>query len=182
MDSAILNGRGYSFISAIGLAVIAVGAVRLAMLGRAVDAAVFAALVALAILFMMAKTGLPRIFTALFLIACAVNAAGYVFTLWHEETAFDETVHAFTSFTIAAAAGWYLVVRNDVASDPPRQVAMITAIGLVVGVLWEIFEWAIGIIGTRRDTIIDLVMDIIGSVAAGMFCAWAASRHQAKAR
>ncbi len=180
MDNAYLNGRGYTFVSSIGLLVIAFGAIRLAMLGRWVDALVFAALIVLAILFMAAKTGLPRIFTALFLVACAVNASGYVFTLWHEETAFDESVHAYTSFTVAAAAGWYLVVRREVASDPLRQVAIITAIGLVLGLLWEVFEWAIGIIGSRRDTMIDVVMDTIGSVAAGAFCAWAASRQPAR--
>ena len=57
-----------------------------------------------------------------------------------------------------------------------RFVLAVSAIGLVLGIAWEIFEWAVGIINGWADTLVDIVMDVLGAVAAGLFCVWAAGK------
>ena len=41
---------------------------------------------------------------------------------------------------------------------------------LAMGLLWEGFEWVIGIIGSPRDTAVDLAMDVLGGLLAAAFC------------
>lgn len=122
-------------------------------------------------------------FVLLFVIAGAVNAAGYVLSLWHETTPFDEIVHAFTSFSACAAAGWLILARTQMlqAGETGKVVLAVLAIGLVLGVLWELFEWAIGIIGGVEDTTADLLLDGLGAAAAGLFCAVVARRQRSRA-
>lgn len=47
----------------------------------------------------------PAFYVALLAAALLVNAAGYLFALWHERTLFDEAAHLFTSFSLVAAIG-----------------------------------------------------------------------------
>lgn len=171
----------FRWASQLALLVAALGALYLLAENRWSDAAALGAVALLGSIFIAARDRLPSLFTLLFVIAGLVNALGYVLTLWHEATPFDEIVHAFTSFTLCAAAGWLLLSRTKLLSgnQNARLILAVAAIGLVLGLLWEAFEWMIGIIGSPRDTIMDLVMDMVGAIAAGLFCAWAAgnSRH-----
>lgn len=91
-------------------------------------------------------------------LAALINGAGYAFTLWHDRTAFDEAVHCYTSFAIVAAVGRYAFPRSS-------SLALII-FGIAIGVGWEIFEWAIGIIGDPYDTMGDLLMDGLGAALA----------------
>ncbi|HEV2080160.1 MAG TPA: hypothetical protein VGR19_09755 [Allosphingosinicella sp.] len=116
---------------------------------------------------------LPSVFSLLFLLAGTVNAAGYIYTLWKQPYVFDEGVHAFTTFTVCAAIGWWYLRSRSSLPRPLRIVAVVAAIGLVLGIAWELFEWAIGIVGDWGDTLLDLAMDMVGAVAAGLFCVWA---------
>ncbi len=43
--------------------------------------------------------------------------------------------------------------------------------GLVFGLVWEGFEWVIRLIGGQRDTLVDLAMDSLGAVTAGILFA-----------
>ena len=106
----------------------------------------------------------PSFYAALLALAALVNLAGYLFSLWHEETIFDEAVHAFTSFALVAAIG-----RARAARTRTLSVWAQLGIALVLGVAWEVFEWMVGMIGTMRDTAIDLAMDAAGGLAAGWF-------------
>lgn len=126
----------------------------------------------------------PDRFVALFrlalLAAALVNAVGYIFELWEPKGPFDELVHAFTSFAGCAGIAWLLLGRSDLVSGrrPWALVGVTVAIGVVIGIAWELFEWAVGIIGARDDTISDLVMDAIGALGAGLFCAWVAGKRR----
>jgi membrane associated rhomboid family serine protease len=123
---------------------------------------------------------LPRLFSLLFVLAGALNAAAYVFDLWDRIGIYDEFVHFYTTFAVAGAFGYFAFHRPHVsdASYLWRFVAVVTAFGFGVGVLWEVFEWAIGIIGDWVDTVVDLAMDTLGAAAAGLFCAWAVRRQR----
>ena len=117
---------------------------------------------------------LHPLFGLLLTLAAIVNTAGYVFGLWHEQTPFDEIVHAFTAFAgMAAAGGMVLKPHLQPRSGLFWRAA---AIALVIGLAWEAFEWAVGIIGDLRDTSIDLLMDVVGAVAAAALLLWLAHR------
>lgn len=115
-----------------------------------------------------AKSKLPSFLGFMLAVAATVNGAGYALQLWHDETLFDEIVHAFTTFAGMAAIGWSLRDNDRFAGSTKRLLSSVVAIGLALGVLWEILEWAIGIIGRPKDTAIDLLMDCAGAAAAGL--------------
>ena len=144
------------------------------------DAAASGSLALLGAAFLGARDRLPSLFSLLFLVAAAVNAAGYIFSLWKSPVWFDEAVHAGTSFTIMAAVGWLLLGRSRLSASgqKSRFILAVGAIGIALGIGWELFEWLIGIIGDTRDTIVDLVMDTIGALLAALFCAWSVDRDR----
>lgn len=125
----------------------------------------WAACAAVAIVVHLFRDKLPPFFGLMLTSAALVNAAGYVFNLWHQQTLFDESVHAFTTFAVMGAAGWFWLPATHRPST--RFFLWFGVAGVLAGVAWEIFEWAIGIIGDLRDTLIDLVMDSLGLAAAG---------------
>ena len=168
------NGFRYAGFGLTALALIA--AAYLVLQGRWLDAAVMAGFVLGGVVLALWRDRLPSLFTFLFALAGAINAAGYVFNLWTTPAWFDEAVHVFTPFSIVAALAWILVKRDKALPSvrPGSYFLKIVLLGLAVGIAWEGFEWLIGIIGGTRDTVIDLAMDTLGAVLAALFCLWAA--------
>lgn len=154
-------------------------AVWLGLQGRWFEAGIMAGFVLAAFLFGVWRDWLPSLFTFLFTFAAAMNALGYVLELWKTPFWFDEVVHVITPFTIVAAVAWIMVKRDNAfpLKNPAEYPIKIVLIGLVVGVLWEGLEWAIGIVGTWNDTLVDLLMDGIGASLAALFC-WSAARSE----
>jgi len=154
-----------------------------AWVGNWVEAGALLALGGLGGVAIKIQDRLPALFVLLVVIAGVVNAAGYVVGLWHETTPFDEIVHAFTSFSVCAGVGWLILDRTELlrAGETGKIVLALLAIGLLLGLLWEVFEWAIGIIGGAEDTMVDLLMDGLGAAAAGLFCAIVARRRRSRA-
>lgn len=116
------------------------------------------------------QRSLPSSIIFLLYLVVAVNVAGYVQNLWRERTMFDELVHASTSFAGMAALMWVTARRTRLLHGRRGITVVVSALvaGLLLGLAWEGFEWLIGIIGNRRDTLIDLAMDCLGAVAAGL--------------
>lgn len=173
-----LDRGAYRHASLLLLAVLATAAVGFAVEGSWFRAAAVGALAVLGLTFIAVKNRLPSIFTLLFLLAGIVNMAGYLFDLWRSPLWFDEAVHGYTSFAIAAAIGWAMLARTALLAEAKgwKVTLSVTLIGLVLGAAWEVFEWIIGIIGSPADTVIDMVMDVIGAILAGLFCAWASEQ------
>ncbi len=107
----------------------------------------------------------PGFYVALLAGAVLVNAGGYLLSLWHDRTIFDEAVHLYTSFAVVAGIGRYTVGRAAFQGFSSRLWPLLI-VGIALGVAWEVFEWAVGMIGSRRDTIMDLAMDTAGAAIA----------------
>jgi hypothetical protein len=113
---------------------------------------------------------------SLLVVAALVNAAGYLWDLYDRFGWFDEAVHAYTTFalTLPLALLLYNVVLTGAQTHTILFVLAVSSLGVAIGVLWEIAEWAYdqmvpenAILG-KLDTIIDLIMDILGGVVAGI--------------
>lgn len=105
-----------------------------------------------------------------------LNAAGYAFGLWDRPFWFDEVVHAYTMFaiTLVLALRLYDVTLTGAREHGLLLVLTIAAIGVGIGGLWEVAEWAYdqwmaegdAILG-KWDTMVDLIADTAGTLAAG---------------
>lgn len=112
---------------------------------------------------------LPGLISFLVVLAAIINAGGWAWN-WYNLVWFDEFVHAFTSFAVMSAVGYVAWSRNWTSAVPGtvRFVLWAAAVGLGLGIVWEIFE-SLFLNLTFRDTIVDLVMNTLGAAAAGWF-------------
>lgn len=118
-----------------------------------------------------------KLFYGLVLVLAAlVNAAGYLLSLWHDETVFDEVVHLFTSFAVLASIGKFLITAKGMRPSATLT-AWLLAFALILGIAWEFFEWVIGIIGGRQDTLMDLAMDVAGGALAAALVSSVFAKH-----
>lgn len=110
------------------------------------------------------------------LIALTVNIAGYVWDLYERFSWFDEVIHTYTAFaiTLPLALLLYGVVLSGAETRPILFVLTAASLGLAIGTLWEIVEWGYdqvvpgNVILGKTDTMIDLILDFIGALAAGI--------------
>lgn len=109
-------------------------------------------------------------------VAILVNIAGYALNLYDRFRWFDEVIHTYTSFalTLLLALLLYGDVLAGVRRSPFLLILTVTSLGIAVGALWEIAEWGYdqmvpenAILG-KNDTIIDLILDCVGALAAGI--------------
>lgn len=109
--------------------------------------------------------------------ALAANAAGYQFGLWTNPAWFDEAVHGFTLFALTLVVGLYLYGRvlAGARAHPLLLTLSVAAVGLGIGGLWEVMEWAYdhwfaagNVILGKWDTVTDLVHDTLGALLAGV--------------
>jgi uncharacterized membrane protein YjdF len=102
----------------------------------------------------------------------AANVAGYAFDLYAAFWWFDRVLHAAT---ILALTFWLAIMF---LGDGIRQgrtvlfIVLIASAGVAIGALWEVAEWVFDrfasgdVIKGKDDTVIDIVMDTLGAVAA----------------
>lgn len=109
-------------------------------------------------------------------IAALGNIAGYLFNLYDKWVAFDEVIHGFTllAVTLLLGLGTYRSVLTGFTGHGLLLVLMIASFGVAIGAVWEILEWGLdqltphSTIKGKFDTIIDLVLDMAGSVVAAL--------------
>lgn len=125
----------------------------------------------------------PALVAVLLVIAAIGNLAGFLFffdVVW----SYDKFMHLYTSFAIGLALA--LVLRASLIArlrpHPRLIVATIAAMGMGLGVLWELAEWVVDIRGYptvikgKSDTMLDLIADGIGALLAGFVAAYRAGR------
>ena len=163
------NWRGYRVAAWIGQFLLAIAtAIVLVRTGWQAAIILLGFLVA-SFIFVLKERQLPTLFDLLFVIAALLNAGGWI-GLFYQPGLYNEITHAFTTFSITLALSFLVyqpmlpVFRNH------RLVYILTIIsfGLAIGALCEAFEWLIATINSLDDTIVDLIMDAIGAIAASL--------------
>ncbi|TFY98455.1 hypothetical protein [Ramlibacter rhizophilus] len=109
---------------------------------------------------------LPSLLRLLLVLAALLNAAGGFFRWFDNVPWFDELAHGYTGFAGLAAIG-FLYARVDVLRRDSL-VGWCAAMGLALGVGWEVLEGMAGPLGLV-DTLSDLVMDVLGAALGGAF-------------
>jgi hypothetical protein len=132
-----------------------------------------------AVVFMLLDERLPALFDVLFVASAILSGIGWSWDPQPWANVYNEVNHFFTSFALTLSLG-YLAFESVRALLRPHPIIFALAIasfGVAIGAVWEIFEWAIGQIGSIEDTILDLALDTAGAVLAGWLASWAA-RHE----
>ena len=125
---------------------------------------------------MEATSGGRAVAWFLLVVLGVANIAGYALDLYARFWWFDRILHACTIFALTFWLG--LFVCNRVLRGGPGRdaliVLMIASVGLAIGALWEVAEWGFDriapgdVIKGKHDTIIDIVMDTLGALVAGV--------------
>ena len=134
---------------------------------------------ALSLAFLLMKEHVPSLVSFLVVLTAVVNAGGWAWEWYQSFAWFDEFIHTFTSFAVVSAiasAAWARG-RGGFVPGGGRAVVWAAAVGLGLGILWEILE-SFFLNLTFWDTIVDLVLDALGAAAAGWFVGRIAARPQ----
>jgi hypothetical protein len=108
--------------------------------------------------------------------AIVANVAGYTFALYDRWWWFDRALHAWTLFALTLWLGLFVfigVFRPDRARGL-RAFLLLLSAGVAVGAVWEVAEWgadeltSADMIKGKYDTVLDIIMDIAGSVLAAL--------------
>ena len=136
-------------------------------------AAILALFLAASITFIAVEDQLPSLFSLLFVMAALLNAAGWVWGFYGSITGYDEFTHFFTTFAGTLALGFLMFknVRAQFLDYRLHFVLVIASFGITLGVFWKIFEWLF--LKQLANPVIDMIMDSIGAITAGVTAAWA---------
>ncbi len=167
-----LDKRGYSMAARVGIGLLTLSLAVVLMMGRWQGALVLGAFLLASVVFMAQRHRLPSLFDLLFVVAAIVNAAGWVVPGLWIVPAYDEVVHAYTSFALTLALGFltYSSMWMHFREHGTLFVVTVASLGLALGALWEVFEWALAM--PHNNPGMDLLMDAIGALAAGVAVAW----------
>lgn len=116
--------------------------------------------------------GLPPLLVAITAGCVLVSAAGWALDWYALFWWFDVVIHALNPFAMMAGSMVMLWKAEWIrARRPGRFVLVSTALGLALGIAWELFEFTFLDL-TWPDTILDLVMDAVGAALGGWFALW----------
>lgn len=106
------------------------------------------------------------------------SGAGSLWNLYSEIFWYDEVVHGYNFFalalTLVVAVYVYGTVLTGADGHGLLLVLAVVGLGLALGALWEIAEWTYdqfvrpNVILPKTDTIVDLMVDAAGALAAGI--------------
>ena len=121
--------------------------------------------------------------TAWVLVAVGMVAAvaGGLFSLYSSFYWYDEVIHTYNFFalTLLAAVYAYGMILKGAQEHGFLLVLFVTIFGLGLGALWEIAEFLYdhfiakpNVILPKLDTIIDMALDTLGALVAGLVRLW----------
>jgi hypothetical protein len=160
----------YRQLAWLGVGILGIAVIFAFLQGKVQGGFTLIAFLVAALAFMGMQNRLPSLFDLLFVIAALLNAGGWVWNLFERVGPYDEITHAFTSFAVTLALSFWVygALLTSFYSHRLLYVLAIASFGISIGVMWEFVEWAIGVIDSLQDTLIDLVMDSIGATLAAV--------------
>lgn len=175
------NWRGYRLAAWIGQFILAIAVVWSAAQGQWTNAVALAVFLIASFVFVTQDDRLPTLFDFLFVLAALLNAGGWVARWFYAPGPYDEITHAFTIFALTLAFSFwvYQPLLRVFRDHRLLYLIAITSFGIAVGAVWEIMEWAAGlilqteVIGSLNDTVSDLLMDMVGATLAAILSFWA---------
>jgi hypothetical protein len=170
------NWRGYRIAAWIGQALLTIAILTALVQTQWLNALLLAGFLIASLIFVVKENYLPKLFDFLFVVAALLNAGGWVFGWFYLPGPYDEITHAFTTFAITLALSFlvYHSMRTVFRQHTWLYLLTIASFGITIGALWEVTEWSAGkilpseVIGSVDDTVIDLIMDSLGAVAAAV--------------
>jgi hypothetical protein len=172
--------KTFRWLAWIGAAVLAGALCGALVEGETRAAVVLGLFLAASVGFLATRDRLPALFDLLFVAASLVNAVGLAFSLYEGIPGYDEFAHSFTTFAVTLAFGSLAYGRMTRAfrEHRPSFAVAIASLGLSVGALWEMLEWAADrtlgttLMGGVDDTVKDLMGDFVGAAFAATMSAW----------
>ena len=163
------NWRGYRIAAWIGQFLLAIATAIVFVRASWQEAIVLLGFLAASFIFVWRERQLPTLFDLLFVIAALLNAGGWI-GLFYQPGLYDEITHAFTTFSVTLALSFlvYQPMLSLFRSHRWLYILTIISFGLAIGALWEVFEWLTATINSLDDTIVDLIMDAVGAIAASL--------------
>lgn len=182
-SSSSVNSSAFRILAWIGIALQAIALAFVLWSQKWGGAWVIAGFLSLSLLFMLMQDRLPSLISFVVVLASLCNAGGWAWEWYSQFVWFDEFIHTFTSFAVMAAISHFAWTRgwNNFESGSGRFILWAAAVGLGLGILWEICE-SFFLSLTWWDTIVDLVVDTIGAALGGWFAGWVISRQGAAHR
>ncbi len=114
----------------------------------------------------------------LLVVGVMASAASSFFNLYAKIWWFDEVLHLELLFALTLLVGLYGygTVLTGARDHGLLLIVTIAGLGIALGAVWEVWEWVYdqfvrpnAILG-KTDTIVDLIMGIIGAAAASYLC------------
>ena len=163
------NWRGYRIAAWLGQFFLAIATVIILVRVGWQAAIILLLFLVASLVFVIKDRNLPTLFDFLFVVAALLNAGGWI-GLFYQPGPYDEITHAFTTFSVTLALSFIVYGSMLTLFRSHRRLYLLTIIsfGIAIGALWEIFEWVTATINSLDDTIVDLIMDTIGAIAASL--------------
>jgi drug/metabolite transporter superfamily protein YnfA len=113
---------------------------------------------------------LPRRLDAAPILATLLSSPGYGVNWFYGANPYDEVVHLLSGALAGAVFGALLAV-DGAPRGRARRALLGLGFGLALGIAWEVFEAAAGLIGDRIDTASDIALTAAGGTLAALW--WA---------
>ncbi len=108
---------------------------------------------------------LPRSLDAAPVLAALLSSPGYGLNWFYGANPYDEAVHLLNGALAGAALA--ALLQADGRPRTAGQLSVSGAVfGLGLGAAWEVFEWAVGLIGHWTDTWTDVALTALGATLA----------------
>jgi hypothetical protein len=118
---------------------------------------------------------LPRRLDAAPVLATLISSPGYGLNWFYGVNPYDEVVHLLSG-ALAGAVFLGLLMADRKPRRSAQLVLAATGFGLALGIGWEMFEWAAGLIGDWTDTWTDVLLTASGAAIAAALPGWRQGR------
>lgn len=169
---ALIDSRLWLVLSWAGVAAFAAWLLTLVLAARWPELRMASCFFLPLLLLLLVPHGLPPLLLAVGTGCFLVSAAGWALDWYSHLWWFDVVLHALNPFALTTAS-MFMLWKAELLSvrRPGRFVLWSAGLGLVLGIVWELFEVTFLVL-TWADTLQDLVMDTAGAALGGWFAAW----------